>query len=277
MAGSWLKMRHDLADDPAVIRLGADRGLDEDAVIGKLFRLWSWADRHTVDGQADGVQLAWVDRLTGCQGFGAALVRVGWLVESDAGLSFPRFDRHCSDTAKARAQGETRTKRWRDAPVTVRASQDRHQRRGREEIPPPPREAAPSDGSQDAWLRLKAAWNAGPGRPWTPPEPADGAMERLAEPGWLEQAADAIGRLRGCQYFTTPVTLPQFCRAGFVQRVLGGQYDAAKAPKGGLPGEPPKVPPERRRFYRAEAGESMSDDEFSAWKRRVSAVAGGTT
>jgi hypothetical protein len=39
MAGEWLKMRHDLADDPAVIRLADIVQLDDDAVIGKLFRL----------------------------------------------------------------------------------------------------------------------------------------------------------------------------------------------------------------------------------------------
>jgi hypothetical protein len=36
MAGEWLKMRHDLADDPAVIRLADIVQLDDDAVIGKV-------------------------------------------------------------------------------------------------------------------------------------------------------------------------------------------------------------------------------------------------
>jgi hypothetical protein len=77
MAGDWLKMRHDLADDPAVIRLASICGLEEDAVIGKLFRLWSWADRHSKDGQVEGVDLAWVDRLARRDGYGAASTRRG--------------------------------------------------------------------------------------------------------------------------------------------------------------------------------------------------------
>ncbi len=36
MAGDWLKMRHDLADDPSVIRVAADLSIDEDLVMGRL-------------------------------------------------------------------------------------------------------------------------------------------------------------------------------------------------------------------------------------------------
>ena len=50
MSGEWIKMRLDLASDPAVIRIRRSLGLDVDAVVGKLHRLWSWADAHTVDG-----------------------------------------------------------------------------------------------------------------------------------------------------------------------------------------------------------------------------------
>lgn len=229
MAGSWLKMRHDLSDDPAVIRLSDAVGIDEDAVIGKLFRLWSWADRHTVDGQAEGVGLGWVDRLARCQGFASALVRVGWLVETDEGLSFPRFDRHCSDTAKARALGKNRVEAHRNGPtvtprgrpVTVEALPEKR----REEDPPPPREI---------FAKLRQAWNADAGpearrKPWKPDKAPDGAQERLSEPGWYEQALEAMARLRACRYFSTPVTLPQFVGDGFVERVLGGQYDEPKA------------------------------------------------
>jgi hypothetical protein len=41
MAGSWIKMRHDLLDAPEVRRLCRATGLDRDQVYGKLFRLWS--------------------------------------------------------------------------------------------------------------------------------------------------------------------------------------------------------------------------------------------
>jgi hypothetical protein len=254
MAGDWLKMRHDLADDPSIIRAAADLGIDEDAVLGKCFRLWSWADRHTTDGQASGIGLAWVDRLTRCDGFGAALVRAGWLDELDGGLCFPRFDRHCSDTAKQRAldsrlKAEKRDVRQRagqkpdKCPDAIRTTAGPEKRR--EEDPPPPREAAQGEpeATDGGWLAFRKLWNAGTGRPWKPGAPPDGWSERLAEPGWLEQAREAVARLPRCKFFSDPVTLPQFVGPRFVPLCLGGQYDAAKAKRGGREPEARTVTP----------------------------------
>jgi hypothetical protein len=254
MAGDWLKMRHDLADDPSIIRTAADLGIDEDAVLGKCFRLWSWADRHTTDGQASGIGLAWVDRLTRCDGFGAALVRAGWLDELDGGLCFPRFDRHCSDTAKQRAldsrlKAEKRDVRQRagqkpdKCPDAIRTTAGPEKRRV--EDPPPPREAAQGEpeATDGGWLAFRKLWNAGTGRPWKPGAPPDGWSERLAEPGWLEQAREAVARLPRCKFFSDPVTLPQFVGPRFVPLCLGGQYDAAKAKRGGREPEARTVTP----------------------------------
>jgi hypothetical protein len=132
----------------------------------------------------------------------------------------------------------------------------RYQRRGeekREEVPPPPREAAQTE---DGWHRLRTAWNAGPGRPWKHPQPPDGLEGRLAEPGWLDEAVQAIAHLPKCRYFKTPPTLVQLCGSGFVRRVLGGQYDDAR-PERGAAGEQPK---------------RQLDPEFSAAVRRTEAA-----
>lgn len=240
MAGDWLKMRHDLADDPAVIRLAELCG-DEDSVIGKLFRIWSWADRHTEDGQVEGIGLAFVDRLTRCEGFGAALVRVGWLAESDAGLSFPNFDRHCGDTAKARAlaknrqqcrrKGDCHAESVTNVTQVSRAQRDKsvtreEERKRREELPPLPR-----DGFDQAeWQKLRKAWNASAGKPWKLVNPPANLPERLADAAWLEAYPVAIEHLKRCKYFRTPVTLRQFCGVSddgtsFVEKVISGDFD----------------------------------------------------
>jgi hypothetical protein len=279
MAGDWLKMRHDLADDPSVIRLADDRGIDEDAVIGKLFRLWSWADRHTIDGQAQGIGLRWVDRLTRCEGFGAALVRAGWLVELDAGLSFPRFDRHCSDTAKSRALDNKR--KAADRSVRIESGQkpdkcpDRNRtktgpEKRRDRSPPPPREAAPwkPESPEETWKAFRAAWNAGAAagnrREWKPATPPEGWADRLAEVGWGDKAEEAAKRLKTCRYFETPVTLAQFLGPRFVDLCLGGQYDAPKAKKGGEP------TPERS----VKAWSGADADRFKATAARVNTPPG---
>jgi len=68
--------------------------------------------------------------------------------------------------------------------------------------------------------------------------------ERLAEPGWLEEALRAIDHLPKCRYFDTPATMFQLVGAGFVQRVLAGQYDDPKPAKGGRgPGQADDRPP----------------------------------
>ncbi len=107
MAASWIKMRTDLVDDPAVIAIATSTGLSEDTVVGKLHRLWSWADRHTIDGNAPGVTEKWIDRFLGVDGIAQALNSAQWLVltsSNDApNVLFPRFDRHNSQSAKSRA------------------------------------------------------------------------------------------------------------------------------------------------------------------------------
>lgn len=233
MAGDWIKMRHDLADDPAVIRLGVLARLDGDAVIGKLFRLWSWADRHSTRGEVEGLDLAWVDRLAGSEGFGAALVRVGWLVETDSGLCFPRFDRHCSDTAKARALGKNRVEAHRNG-VRVTGPPDRVTltalpEKRREENLLLPR----GSFAAEAWQALRQAWNAGPGKPWRTATPPPPAVERLAEPDWLAAYPAGIARLATVRFFRTPVTLRQFCgseeaKGRFLDRLLGGEFDGGE-------------------------------------------------
>ncbi len=103
MAGDWIKMRVDLADDPAVIGIALDLGIDEDAVVGKLWKLWSWANCQTCDGNAPGVRVAWVDRYLRCEGFAAAMIRYKWLLVTDDGIRIPNFERHNGKSAKQRA------------------------------------------------------------------------------------------------------------------------------------------------------------------------------
>lgn len=95
-------MRTDLADDPAVISIAENLKIDEDAVIGKLYKVWAWANRQLRSCNAD-VTLMYVDRLAGYENFGSAMVKVGWLKQTKTGISFPNWDRHNSQSAKQRA------------------------------------------------------------------------------------------------------------------------------------------------------------------------------
>lgn len=103
MAGDWLKMELELSDKPEVHYIANALNLDPDAVVGKLFRVWCWFNKHTVDGNALGVTYALVDRVTSVTGFGEAMAFAGWLEQRDKMLHMPNFNYHTSESAKKRA------------------------------------------------------------------------------------------------------------------------------------------------------------------------------
>jgi hypothetical protein len=99
----------------------------------------------------------------------------------------------------------------------------------RTDSPPPPPDV-PADGET-----LRAAWNAAaradPARlkPYGADTLPAATLERLAEPGWLAEALEAIQRLPGCRFFSNPVPLAQFSgmKAGrrFTRKVLEQEFD----------------------------------------------------
>jgi hypothetical protein len=119
MAGDWIKMRSNLDTSPRVIELAGVLKLPELYVVGLLWKVWSWADTHTLDGNAIRVTDVTLDRLTGVTGFASALRNVGWLEGEDGSISFPRFTEHNGKTAKNRAETAVRVAKHRNAkPVT---------------------------------------------------------------------------------------------------------------------------------------------------------------
>lgn len=105
---NWIKMRSNLWDDPRVARICDLTHKREAEVIGGLYWLWTMADQQTTDGRLDGLSLAAIDRKTGIKGFGAAIAKVGWLLEVEDGLEIARFDEHNGASAKLRASAAKR-------------------------------------------------------------------------------------------------------------------------------------------------------------------------
>jgi hypothetical protein len=129
MAGDWIKMRCNLDTDPAVFQIAAALEMDELAVVGRLWRVWAWADQHCADCNAVSVTRNVLDRITSTPGFADAMQKVGWLEGLDGALSFPHFDRHNGQTAKKRALTKNRVEKTRTDSVTLPALQKRYQRR----------------------------------------------------------------------------------------------------------------------------------------------------
>lgn len=113
MAGDWIKMRVDLATDPAVIGIAASLDCSEFEVVGMLHRFWSWADAQSRDGHAVSVTKSWIDRYVQRAGFATAMEKAGWLNQEKDGISIPNFKRHNGQSAKKRAVDGKRQKNHR--------------------------------------------------------------------------------------------------------------------------------------------------------------------
>ena len=114
MAGDWIKLQKDTPDKPEVLAIATRMNLDPDAVVGKLVRIWSWFDTHTIDGNANSVTFALLDRLAGVTGFAEQMTFVGWLDQKGHVLTLPNFEYHNGETAKKRALGKNRQDKFRN-------------------------------------------------------------------------------------------------------------------------------------------------------------------
>ena len=277
MAGEWIAYDLGLPEKPEVQELIDTTGQPVEVIVFRLLRLWGWAGMNTTDGRARMTVPRLVRTCGADEGFWRAVQAVGWLEidETDATVAIPGWDRRFSQAAKSRLQQADRSashddRRRRVGAADARPSEGPTPPRGRgeerrEEVPPPPREAAPwkPESPEETWKAFRLAWNAGAAagnrREWKPATPPDGWSDRLAEAGWGDKAEEAAKRLAKCRYFDTPVTLVQFVGPRFVDLCLGGQYDAAKAKRGGR--EPEKAP--------AAAWSGDDAERFEATKRKL--------
>ena len=190
MAGDWIPLRCDLGDDPAVIAIATATGLDEFGVVGRLHRLWAWANKHTTTGNARSVTANWVDRYLSAPGFAAAMVAAGWLADGPNGIEFPRFDRWNSQTAKQRALTARRVANHKargngagnGASVSgALPTEEKEKRRGEEKNPPTPQggEGTKSDPADKP---------AKPTKPAKPKQPAPDAAAAVPLPAELDAA-----------------------------------------------------------------------------------------
>lgn len=102
MAGEWLKIEHTTPDKPEVLKVASRLGIAPDEVFGKLFRMWRWFDKETLDGNAPGIGLEAIDHVVGLKGFGECVANVGWLRVDETGMAMPEFAKHCGEGAKRR-------------------------------------------------------------------------------------------------------------------------------------------------------------------------------
>jgi len=114
MGRNWIKIETVTMDKPEVCVVATQLKLDPDAVVGKLVRLWSWAEVNRINSDEMHVTFEFLDKLVGKKGFAAALMKAGWLKEVGGVLQFPNFGRHNGPTGKGRALTAQRVSRHRE-------------------------------------------------------------------------------------------------------------------------------------------------------------------
>lgn len=113
MRRPWIKIETCTPDKPEICSLATHLKIDEDTVVGKLVRLWSWAELNRINPDDLGVTKEFIDKLVGRKGFAAALEKTGWLIETNEKLSFRNFKRHNSPVAQNKALTAKRVARHR--------------------------------------------------------------------------------------------------------------------------------------------------------------------
>ncbi len=111
---NWIKFETTTPDKPEVAIIADTLKIDPDEAVGKLLRIWIWADANCADGEPIAVPDSFIDRLARKRGFARAMRKAGWLAVTQGALHFPNFQRHNGVTAKARAVTARRVTKHRE-------------------------------------------------------------------------------------------------------------------------------------------------------------------
>lgn len=130
-------MRIHLDEEQEVFQIANELGIERDLVVGKLHRMWGYADEHTTRGRIaqNNLRESDLDAIVSRAGFVRAMKNAGWLLEKDGYWIFPKFNKHNGVTAKQRALNSERQRRRRcRADVARQARQTRDQTEIKTEI-----------------------------------------------------------------------------------------------------------------------------------------------
>lgn len=233
MAGDWIKMRTCLSEDPDVVRIARGLKLDLFGTVGRLHKIWAWADQHSIDGQDVPVDAEFLDSMVSTPGFSAQLRAVGWLSGRDGSLSFPNFLRHNGESAKRRAMDAIRKSRIRktsaECPHDKRTKSGLEKRREEKSISANA-DMAPDD-EIDLESQLLMEWNSVmQAKCQMTPKRRKALNARLQEAGFRDGWRDAIRRIAASDFCQGAsggwrADLDWFLKPEVLIRINEGKYD----------------------------------------------------
>lgn len=113
MPASWIKIECSLPRKREVRVIARRLGVEEDLVLGKLVRFWSWVRENSDDGVIPLYTAEDIDYEVQMEGFADAMAEAGWLELASAAATVPKYDRHNSAKARSRAANATRMRQKR--------------------------------------------------------------------------------------------------------------------------------------------------------------------
>lgn len=106
MAGDWFQFDHELPDKEETLSIVCESSVGLGDTLLALIRLWTWADRQTLDGRLRGVGMAGlIVRCGQSEKFWRAVEHVGWLAWDGNDLIVPNFAKRFGASARRRLLG----------------------------------------------------------------------------------------------------------------------------------------------------------------------------
>ena len=121
----WIKYDTSLHNKPRVQRIAETLEISRFDAAGRLCAVWGWADTMTDDGRIAFGTLSQIDRAAEIEGFGQAMLDVGWVELDGDDLVIPDWEAHHSASAKRRADGAKRAAKNRQTKADSGKSQTR--------------------------------------------------------------------------------------------------------------------------------------------------------
>ena len=105
----WIKMTTDIYDKWQVIAMMRELKIrDQDKMVGLLFRFWRYCEMQSKDGKIYCPSAEHLDAVMNKPGLTAALITVGWLIDSETGFEVPKYSDHMGAAARKREANKQR-------------------------------------------------------------------------------------------------------------------------------------------------------------------------
>ena len=248
MAGEWIPIDVGIFEKPEILRLCIKCHTSVENAVCRIMKLWMWFSMNSADGSAEMNPELLVMACGADEQFWREVANVGWLEfdEENQVVTMPGWSERFSKAAKARAKHAKDQAKYREkqrCDKNVIKTDHKAITRGEERRGDNNSSSSPEQVKKEIIPAFIRAWNASPKTKDFTGRIFDELVECCSDPSWVAEAEEAIKRLKQCAYFTTPVTIIQMTKPGFVDKINAGSFDTVTQRRSYKPGEAPPAPP----------------------------------